>query len=95
MVGGDETIALSTVLKGEARIFTLVAQKEDAIPAKDMDLPPDAKIICYYRDDKFYLVDEDTTFRENDEIVVLTHSKNMSALEERWQPKPSPQQNDT
>jgi len=26
------------------------------------------------------------------EIVILTHSKNMPALQERWQPKPAPKE---
>jgi hypothetical protein len=32
---------------------------------------------------------DETTFRIGDEIVILTHSKNMPALQERWQPKPA------
>jgi trk system potassium uptake protein TrkA len=50
-------------------------------------LPADAKVICYYRDGKFSHADEETTFHIGDEIVILTHSKNMPALQERWQPK--------
>ena len=30
-----------------------------------------------------------TTFRVNDEVVILTHSKNMAALQERWETKPA------
>jgi hypothetical protein len=32
---------------------------------------------------------DETTFRIGDEIVILTHSKNMPALQEHWQPKPA------
>ena len=31
--------------------------------------------------------DEETTFRICDEVVILTHSKNMPALQKRWQPE--------
>jgi trk system potassium uptake protein TrkA len=89
MVGGTEDVDLSAVIKDEARFFTLIAKEEDAIAAKDLKLPADAKVICYYRDGKFSHADEETTFRIGDEVVILTHSKNMLALEERWQQKPS------
>jgi trk system potassium uptake protein TrkA len=89
MVGGGENVELSTVIKDEARFFTLIAKEEDTVAAKDLKLPTGAKVICYYRDGKFSHADEETTFRIGDEIVILTHSKNMPALQERWQPKPA------
>jgi trk system potassium uptake protein TrkA len=89
MVAGGENVELSTVIKHEARFFTLIAKEEDAIAAKDLKLPADAKVICYYRDGKFSHADGETTFRIGDEVVILTHSKNMPALQERWQPKPA------
>jgi len=89
MVGGGANVELSTVIKGEARFFTLIAKEEDAVAAKDLKLPADAKVICYYRDGKFSHADGETTFRIGDEVVILTHSKNVPALRERWQPKPA------
>jgi trk/ktr system potassium uptake protein len=89
MVGGTENVELSAVLKDEARFFTLTAKEDDAVAAKDLKLPADAKVICYYRDGKFSHADEETTFRKGDEVLILTHSKNMPALQERWQPKPA------
>jgi trk system potassium uptake protein TrkA len=89
MVGGTENVELSTVLKDEARFFTLIAKEEDAVTARDLKLPGDAKVICYYRDGKFSHADEETTFRIGDEVVILTHSKHMPALQERWQPEPA------
>jgi trk system potassium uptake protein TrkA len=89
MVGGTENIDLSAVIKDEARFFIFTAKEENAVAAKDLKLPADAKVICYYRDGKFSHADEETTFRIGDEIVILTHSKNMAALQERFQPKPA------
>ena len=89
MVGGGENVELSTVIKDEARFFTWITKEEDAVAAKDLKLPADAKVICYYRDGKFSHADEETTFCIGDEVVILTHSKNMPALQERWQPKPA------
>jgi len=89
LVGGGENVELSTVIKDVARFFTLIANEEDTVAAKDLKLPSGAKVICYYRNGKFSHVDEETTFRTGDEIVILTHSKNLPALRERWQPKPA------
>ena len=89
MVGGSKNVELSKVLKDEARFFTLIAKEEDTVAAKDLKLPAGAKVICYYRNGKFSHADEETTFHTGDEIVILTHSENMPALQERWQPKPA------
>ena len=89
MVGGGESVELSTVIKDQARFFTLTAKEEDTVAAKDLKLPAGARVICYYRDAKFSHADEETTFRIGDEIVILTHSKNMPALQEHCQPKPA------
>ena len=88
MVYGGENVELSRVIKDEARFFVLVAKEEDAVAAKDLNLPAGAKVICYYRDGKFSHADKETTFRIGDEVVILTHSKNMPAFQDRWQPKP-------
>lgn len=87
MVAGSENVDLSSVLKDEARFFILIVKEKDAVMATDLKLPNDAKVICYYRDGIFSHADEETTFRIGDEVVILTHSKNMPALQERWQLK--------
>jgi trk system potassium uptake protein TrkA len=88
MVYGGENVELSRVIKDEARFFVFGAKEEDAVAAKDLNLPAGAKVICYYRDGKFSHADEKTTFCIGDEVVILTHSKNMPAFQDRWQPKP-------
>jgi len=87
MVDGGEHVELSTVLKDEARFFTFTLKEEEAAVVKDLKLPADARVICYYREGKFALADEETNIDNGDEIVVLTHSKNLGELEKRWQPK--------
>jgi len=87
MVGGSESVELSTVIKDEARFFSLIARDEDAVSPAELDLPEGARVICYYRDGKFCHAGADTKFAKGDEIVILTHSKNIPSLQERWQAK--------
>ena len=89
MVDGAESVDLSTVIKDEARFFLLTVKEDNAVQVKDLELPDDARAICYYREGQFAHTDEGTKLQRGDEVVVLTHSKNMPVLQERWQPKPA------
>lgn len=84
MVIGVDVLELRTVIKGAARIFSFTAGQDDAGSVEDLDLPLGAKVICLYRDADFILADESTEIRNKDEVVVLTHSKNVDTLYERW-----------
>lgn len=85
MISGVEDLELSVVIKDEARFFTLIAKEEDAVTTRELKLPDEAKVVCYYRDDRFFHADEETRFRKGDELVILTHSRNIPELRERWQ----------
>jgi trk system potassium uptake protein TrkA len=87
MVTGFDILELSTVIKEEARFFTFVAGKEDTVGVADLKLPDNARVICLYREGHFQLADNGTKLQKGDEVVILTHSKNLSALQERWKPK--------
>jgi len=87
MVRGLDHINLSTLLKEDARFFTFTAGEDDTTCVSELGLPKDAKVIFYYRDNKFHFADNDTKLRKGDEIVILTHSKNLPDFNERWYPK--------
>jgi len=87
MVRGLDHINLSTLLKEDARFFTFTAGEDDAICVSELGLPKDARVIFYYRDNKFNFADDDTKLHKGDEIVILTHSKNLPDFNERWYPK--------
>jgi trk system potassium uptake protein TrkA len=87
MVGGSKHVELSTVLKHEARFFTFTAKDEDAVGVDALKLPGEARVVCYYREEKFAHADAETMLRTGDEVVILTHSKNLGELEKRWQPR--------
>ncbi|TVM15035.1 TrkA family potassium uptake protein [Oceanidesulfovibrio indonesiensis] len=84
MVEGVDVLELRTVIKGAARIFSFTAGSEDAGAVGELDLPTNARVVCLYREQEFILTDDSTKIRKDDEVVVLTHSKNMDALHERW-----------
>jgi trk system potassium uptake protein TrkA len=61
----------------------------EAGDVKKLDLPSEAQVVWYYRQGKFRLAEETCTLQADDEVIVATHSKNLEALRERWQPKNS------
>jgi len=87
MVEGVDILELSTVIKGEARFFTFTVDKEKGKSVADLDLPKNTRLICYYRDGRFFLADDTTKLRKGDEMVVLAHSEAIGELRERWNPK--------
>ncbi|MEX2467327.1 MAG: TrkA family potassium uptake protein [Gemmatimonadota bacterium] len=87
LVEGVDVLELRTVIKGEARFFSFTAGKAEAGPVDDLELPSGAKVICVYREDEFVLVDPDDRIEQDDRVVILTYSHNLSDLHDRWQPK--------
>lgn len=87
MAVGLDILELSTLIKGEARFFSFIASAADAGTVEALQLPAEARVICYYRNGEFNLTTGgDTKIREGDEVVILTHSKHLADLRERWQP---------
>ncbi|MFZ5907073.1 MAG: potassium channel family protein [Nitrospirota bacterium] len=87
MVVGQDILVLSTMIKGDARFFSFVARSEDEKKILELELPENARIICFYRDGEFIIAESDMKLKEGDEVIVLTHSKNLRSLREMWGPK--------
>jgi len=87
LVEGLDVLELRTVVRGEARFFSFEAGREARGPVVELELPEDARIICLYRDDEFRLCGPDTTIQRGDQVVILTHSRHLSELRERWDPE--------
>jgi trk/ktr system potassium uptake protein len=87
LIRGVDVVKLSTILKDQARFFSFTARGEDAVAVSELNLPPDARVICYYRDGELAMADPETKLLENDEVVVLTNVRILEKLEERWKPK--------
>ncbi|HKJ09174.1 MAG TPA: NAD-binding protein [Gammaproteobacteria bacterium] len=89
MVAGQDPLELSTMVKDEARVFSFVAHGEDVGPIQELGLPEKSRVICLYRDNKFVLPEDDAKLQDGDEVVILTHSRNLPALHERWSARES------
>lgn len=86
MFEGKDPLELSTMIRDEARGFSFVARKEDEMRIDELELPKNSRVICIYRNDKFLLADSDTALKTGDEVVIITHRDNLTALAERWTP---------
>lgn len=84
MFEGHDLLELSAIIKEDARVFSFVAREEDAREVGDLDLPPESRVMFYYRDNRFALAEPDTRLKKGDEVVVVTHAKNLSTLHDRW-----------
>ena len=85
-VEGIDVLELSSAIKMDARLFDFVARPDDAGPLSDLNLPEQARVICYYRNDTFHHADPDDTIRAGDEVVILTHASQLPVLQEHWKP---------
>jgi len=86
IVEGIDVLELSSAIKGDARLFDFLARPEDAGPVEALNLPAQAKVICYYRDGRFHHADPNDKLRSGDEVVVLTHASVLPDLKAEWQP---------
>lgn len=86
MCAGQNPLQISAVIKGEARVFSFVARKQDEGSIDDLSLPNDARAMFLYRNDKFIFTDNETILKEGDEVVIFSHEKALKELEARWNP---------
>lgn len=84
MLQGQDLLELSALVKDEARVFSFVAKDDDAVAIEKLDLPDESRVICLYRDGKFKLPETDMKLESGDEVIVLTHSRNLAKLRQRW-----------
>jgi trk system potassium uptake protein TrkA len=88
MFEGRDPWVISARIRGDARLYSFVARAEDAVPLADLDLPRDTRVVCLYREDELLLPDTDTKVKADDEVVLVTHSRNLEQLAARWEVPP-------
>lgn len=84
IASGVNILELSTILKGEARFFHFKVEKDQAGSISDLNLPKRVRLICYYREGKFALPENDDTLEVGDEVVLVCHSEHLQDLKERF-----------
>lgn len=84
MLQGRDLLELSAMVKDEARVFSFIAGDDDAMEVGALGLPDESRVICLYRDGKFRLPEPDDRLQRGDEVIVLTHSRNLAKLQQRW-----------
>jgi trk/ktr system potassium uptake protein len=84
MFEGQSPMEISTMIRDEARAFSFVARDEDQGSIAHLELPDMTRVVCIYREGKFIVAEDEVKIGVGDEVVVVTHRKNLPALEERW-----------
>jgi trk system potassium uptake protein TrkA len=88
MVAGYDILELSSMIKGEVRFFSFIVHGDGADTVEALDLPSEARVICVYRGRGFVLPEPDTKLSQGDQVVVITHSRNLEALREQFAEHP-------
>jgi hypothetical protein len=57
------------------------------VKINELDLPEEARVVYYYRDDKCYFAEQDGKLHEGEEIVMLTDCEHRADLNERCNPQ--------
>lgn len=86
-LSGQDMLELSAMVGEEVRLFGFVAGREEAGPLKALPLPRHARVIFFHRDGQFHLADPGAELKQGDEVVVVTHVRDLDRLMERWAPK--------
>lgn len=84
MCVGQNTLEVSAMIKGDARLFAFVVGDEEAGPAAELKLPHGCRLMFLYRNETFILPEDDSVLQAGDEVVLVTDSKVLPELQERW-----------
>jgi len=87
MVAGIDILELSSFIKGEARFMLFEIGKGQPEKVGELELPEGTRVICRYRGQGFALADAETGLKAGDEVLVLTHSRHLGELAERFSPE--------
>ncbi|MBK1705175.1 potassium channel family protein [Halochromatium glycolicum] len=85
LLSGAKSLELSSVIRGEAAIFSLTASETEKGPIGELDLPDRTHVVCLYRNEQFYLPQEVRTIKAGDEIILITSHQQLSKLEQRFE----------
>ncbi len=81
---GQNPLELSALIRGDARVFSFIARKEDEGLPADLPLPDGCSLMFFYHDDEFTLPAAGTVLQRGDEVVIIARSKALAQLQARW-----------
>ena len=84
MAIGEQPVELTTFVRDDARFFSFFIREQDAGRIEDLALPDRTRIVCIYRGSGFLLPEEGERLKDGDEVLVVTHKKNLAGLSKRW-----------
>jgi trk system potassium uptake protein len=84
MVEGRNVLELSSMIKGDARVLSVVVHPEEEGPVANLALPEMARVVCLYRGDEFLVADPDTRLQAGDEVLIIAHRRHIEELARRW-----------
>lgn len=84
MVEGRNILEISSIIKGDASVFSFVVHEEQKGPLSQLELPKESRIMCLYRQDELLLPQDGTKLKLDDEVVLITHQKQLTHLREKF-----------
>jgi trk system potassium uptake protein TrkA len=83
MFEGRDPLELSTMIREEARVVSLVVQEAEEGAIDGLELPEKSRVVCVYRDGSLIIPSGDTSLKKKDEVVVITHRDNLDTFRKR------------
>jgi trk system potassium uptake protein TrkA len=86
LLHGEKSLEMSSLIRGDAEVFNFVTGEQDEDAVENLDLPPETRVICLYRDDTFTLPEKLSELRKGDEVILITRRNRLSELKNRFTP---------
>lgn len=84
LLAGERSLELSSMIRGDAALFSFVASDKDAGPLEALPLPDGSRILCLYRDDQMHLPQPGGTLKTGDEVILIAHQEILKQLRDTW-----------
>ena len=85
LLSGAKSLELSSVIRGDAAIFSLTIEDAEKGPLDELDLPERTWVVCLYRKEQLYLPQEVKTLKPGDEVILITSHQQLPKLEQRFE----------
>lgn len=84
MVEGQDSLEISSMIKGDARVFSFVVNNAFEGPLAQLQLPEACRVVCIYRQGDLLLPQTETKLKVDDEVVLITHQRQMTILRKHF-----------